>query len=284
MATINSSKVSVEQEKQIRKGNLMAKQESPKDIIDAYRKQQQRSERTPILILVVAGLLLIAGAAIVIIWLTGSGVPSFDVGALFASSTPTATITPSPTPVPPTNTPTLTPTEEPPTATLEPSATPTPSGPFIYVVEEGDSFYSIAEQFDVDILALLEANRERLDLDLANPVIRVGDEVLVPPPGTERPTSTPLPADIPPGSRVEYTVQPGDTLALIAQKFNSTVEDIIERNDELEEDANVIYVGQVLTVRVNLVTPAPTQPEAEATEEPESTPGSVATLTSTPEN
>ncbi len=262
----------------------MAKQESPKDIIDAYRKQQQRSERTPILILVAAGILLIAGAAIVIIWLTGSGIPSFDIGAVFASSTPTPTITPSPTPVPPTNTPTLTPTEVPPTATPEPSATPTASGPVIYVVEEGDTLYSIAEEFDIDILVLLEANRERLELDPANPVIRVGDEVLVPPPGTERPTPTPLPDDIPPGTRVEYTVQPGDTLALIAQTFNSTVEDIIERNEELEEDANVIYVGQVLEVRVNLVTPAPTQAEAEATEEPENTPGGVSTLTPTPES
>lgn len=262
----------------------MAKQESPKDIIDSYRKKQQRSERTPILILVVAGLLLVAGAAIVIIWLTGSGMPSLDIGALFASETPTPTITPSPTPVPPTNTPTLTPTQAPPTATLEPSATPTASGPVIYVVEEGDSFYSIADEFDIDILVLLEANKERLELDLANPVIRVGDEILVPPPGTELPTATPLPDNVPPGTRVEYSVQPGDTLASIAQKFNSTVEDIIERNDELEEDANVIYVGQVLVIRVNLVTPVPTQAEAEATEEPENTPGTVATLTATPEN
>ncbi len=261
----------------------MAKQETPKDVIDAYRKQQQRSERTPRLVLAVAALLLIAGAAIVIIWLTGSGMPELEIGAVFESKTPTFTITSSPTPVPPTDTPTSTPTLAPPTATLEPSATPTASGPVIYVAEEGDSFYSIAEEFDIDILVLLEANEERLELDLANPVLKVGLEVLIPPPGTERATPTLLPEDIPPGTRIEYSVQPGDTLAAIAQKFNSTVEDIIERNDELEEDANVIYVGQVLVIRVNLVTPAPTQAEAEATEEPQNTPGSVATLTATTE-
>ena len=122
-----------------------------------------------------------------------------------------------------------------------------------------------------------------MEIDPTNPVIRVGDEILIPPPGTERPTPTLLPENIPPGTRIEYSVQPGDTLAAIALKFNTTVEDIIERNEDLDEDANVIYVGQVLEIRVNLVTPAPTQPEAEATEEPQNTPGTVSTLTATAE-
>ncbi|MEA3350880.1 MAG: LysM peptidoglycan-binding domain-containing protein [Chloroflexota bacterium] len=248
----------------------MAKQESPKDIIDAYRKQQQRSERTPKIIFGAAALLLIAGAAFAIIWLTGAENFQIDIGSIFASETPTPTMTATPTPVPPTPTSTLTPTEAPPTDTLEPSATPTHTGPVIYVVEEGDSFYSIAEKFDMDIMVLIEANRERLELDPVNPIIKVGDEVLVPPPGTELPTPTLLPENIPPGTRLEYSVQPGDTLAGIALKFNSTVEDIIEHNEDLDEDANVIYVGQILIIRVNLVTPVPT--ETESVPEPTSTP------------
>jgi LysM repeat protein len=72
-------------------------------------------------------------------------------------------------------------------------------------------------------------------------------------------------------------VQSGDTLAAIAFRFNSTVEDILEQNDI--ENANSIFVGQILIVRVNLVTPVPTEA---ATEEPESTPGTIATLTPTP--
>ena len=112
-------------------------------------------------------------------------------------------------------------------------------------------------------MVLIEANRERLGLDPANPIIKVGDELLVPPPGTELATPTPLPEGLPPGTRIEYTVQAGDTLAVIAQEFNSTVEDILEENEL--EDPNAIYVGQNLIIRVNLVTPVPTVTEPAAT-------------------
>ena len=110
---------------------------------------------------------------------------------------------------------------------------------------------------------LIEANRERLGLDPANPIIKVGDELLVPPPGTELSTATPLPEGLPRGTRIEYTVQSGDTLAAIAAEFNSTVDDILEENEL--EDPNAIFVGQILTIRVNLVTPVPTITEPVAT-------------------
>ena len=58
-------------------------------------------------------------------------------------------------------------------------------------------------------------------------------------------------------------VQSGDTLALIAEEYNSTVEDILEVNEL--EDPNAIFVGQILTIRVNLVTPVPTATETTAT-------------------
>ena len=112
-------------------------------------------------------------------------------------------------------------------------------------------------------MVLIEANRERLALNPANPIIKVGDELLVPPPGTELATPTPLPEGLPRGTRIEYTVQSGDTLDAIAQEFNSTVEDILEENEL--EDPNSIFIGQILTIRVNLVTPVPTEAEPEAT-------------------
>lgn len=258
----------------------MAKPESPQDVINAYRKRQQRSQRTPRLIFGFALFLLVVGAGTVIFWLTGNELPEMNLSAVFASKTPTPTITPTATPIPPTNTPTLTPTQPPPTNTPEPSPTPTRSGPVIYVVEEGDNFYSIAEKFEIDILVLIDANRERLELDPANPIIKVGDELLIPPPGAALPTSTLLPEILPPGTPIEYTVLPGDSLGAIAEKFNSTVEDIVKRNEELEEDPNALYVGQVLAIRVNLVTPAPTAVESEGDSgEAQVTPGSVATLT-----
>ncbi len=261
----------------------MSRQESPQDVINAYRRRQRRSQRTPRIIFAFALILLIAGAGLIIFWFMGAETPELDIVSIFASETPTPTETFTPTPVPPTLTPSQTPTELPPTNTPEPTATQTPSGPVIYVVEEGDNFYAIAEKFGIDFLVLFEANRERLELDPANPIIKVGDELLVPPPGTELPTPTLLPDNVPPGTPIEYVVQPGDSLGLIAQNFNSTTEDIVNRNEELEEDPNALYVGQILTIRVNLVTPVPTVPEDQSEEaEAEVTPGSISTLTPTP--
>ncbi len=260
----------------------MAKPESPQEVIEAYRRRQRRSQRTPRLILALAGILLVVGAGMVIFWLTGAETPQIDLAGLLASKTPTSTITSTPTPISPSSTPTSTATPAPPTDTPEASLTPTRAGPVIYVVEEGDNLYSIAEKFEMDILVLIEANRERLELDPANPIIKVGDEILIPPPGTELPTPTLVPVDLPAGTPIEYTVQPGDSLGIIAQQFNSTVDDIVARNEELEDDPNALYVGQILTVRVNLVTPVPTEEGGGDTGEAETTPGSVSTLTPTP--
>ena len=94
----------------------------------------------------------------------------------------------------------------------------------------------------------------------------MGDDLLIPPPGTELATTTPLPEGLPRGTRIEYLVQSGDSLALIAEEFNSTVEDILELNEL--EDPNAIYVGQILVIRVNLVTPVPTATAEEATSTP----------------
>ena len=253
----------------------MSKQESTKEILDSYRKRQSQSWQT-IAMFVGAALLIILGAAFVITWLTGA---KLDIGAIFASKTPIPTATLTPSPVPPTATLTLTPTESPPTDTPSPSPTPTRSGAVIYVVEEGDTPTYIAELFGVDIFTLLWFNKDedRLGLDMANPILFVGDEVFVPAPGATVPTPTPIPFDLQAGFRVEYIVRPGDSVGSIATALRSTVDDILEYNDL--EDPNSIYPGQTLLVRVNLVTPEPTE-EGEGT--PANTPGSISTLTPTP--
>lgn len=254
----------------------MSDKGSPQNVIDAYRKRQQRADRTPKVIFGVAAVLLVIGAAFLIFWLTDTEIP---IASLLASDTPTPTDTFTPSPVPPTATASATPTEVPPTETPTITLTPTFTGPFIYVAQEGDSLFSIAEQFGVDYIVLFEVNRDRLELDPANPIIRVGDDVLVPAADTQLPTSTPLPEGLPPGYVIEYMVRVGDTLDTIAREFNSTVEDILEQNEDVE-DANNIFPGQILTVRINLVTPEPTAVVTE--DEPERTPGSISTLTPEP--
>ncbi|MBE9523920.1 MAG: LysM peptidoglycan-binding domain-containing protein [Chloroflexi bacterium] len=245
----------------------MSKQEEPQDVIEAYRKSQARSQRAP-LIFALAAFFVIAGAAALIFWLTGAGESNFSIASLFATNTPVLSATASATPEPPTPTATNTATPLPATDTPAPTSVPTRSGPVIYVVEEGDSFYSIAEKFEVGLDVLIETNRELLELDPANPIIKVGDEILIPPPGAELPTPTALPADLPAGTTIDYRVQSGDTLEGIALKFNSTLDDIIKRNEELADDPNNIFVGQLLVIRVNLVTAIPTDVPVEETATP----------------
>ena len=250
----------------------MSKQDSTKDIINSYRKRKNKSGGN-IALFVGTAVLIILGAAFLIFWLTGTQI---SLGSIFASKTPTPTMTFTPSPVPPTATITLTPTEALPTDTPAPSPTPTRSGAVIYIAEENDTFSSIAERFDIDIFTLLvyNAGEDRLNLDLSNPILFVGDEVLVPAPGATVPTPTPIPFDVQSGFRVEYMVRPGDSVGSIAVALRSTVDDILEYNDL--EDPNAIFPGQILLVRVNLVTPAPTE---EGEDAPAGTPGPISNLT-----
>ena len=238
----------------------MSDKDSAQNVIDSYRKRRQNTG--PFLIGGLAIILLAVGVVILIMWLRGGEIPAIS---FLATETPTATVTNTATAtvtVTPTATNTQTPTDTP-TVTL----TPTASGPFVYVVEENDNLFSIAEKFGIDVLVLMALNNLTYDS-----VIRVGDELLIPPPDLELPTETPLPDGA--SGTIEYTVKSGDTLEGIAVRFNSTVEAIIEENEGLD-NANEIFIGQVLIVPVNIATPLPT-----------STPGPAATLTpptSTPE-
>lgn len=252
----------------------MSEKDSAQNVIDSYRKRQQAAKRAP-LILGIAGLLLIIGAAAIIFWLLGPERPAI---ALFATDTPTPTVTNTPTALPTqTNTPTITPTE---TATPTVTLTPTVAGPFTYQVQEGDNLFAIADKFGVDLYLLMTIN----NIDPANPVINPGDTLTIPGPDTELPTATPLPTNLPRGTRITYRVQSGDSLAYLALQFNSTVDAIKEANDI--ENENDIFVGQELIIPVNLVTPiptstptatggtpAPTVTEAAATETPTTTSG-----------
>jgi LysM repeat protein len=210
---------------------------------ESFRKAQRRRKvYGPIIIGGIA--LILAGGGIFLIWqwVAGSGGIKFS---LFNTATPTATETA--TPMPPTATPTETPI---PSATIPPTeaATATASAPFPYTVESGDTLSSIAEKFDVESAFFLQQFN-----NLTSDSLYAGQELIIPDPNTGLPTETPLPENLPSGYKIEYTVQPGDYLALIAQKFNTTEDAILENNDI--ENTYQIYPGQVLVVPINMVTP-----------------------------
>lgn len=227
----------------------MAKKNA-QSVISSYRRKQKSG---PKLIGILAALLILAGIVLVVVWAIGQTGGGGGGGfALFKSKTPTPTETPTPTPVTPTatatNTPTITPTF-------------TASAPFEYVVQEDDNCTVLAERFDVDIEVLLFLN----NLDSAC-IIQVGQTIMIPAPGQEMPTATPLPTDIRPGTIIDYVVRSGDNLTDIATRFRSTVERIILETNRYRrsqglteiEDNNDLYVGDLLKIPVYIVTAQPT--------------------------
>jgi LysM repeat protein len=218
------------------------------------RKRRQRNNT----VFIIAGVLVVIGLGVLIYFLLQ---PGRALNSLIATETPTPTITSSPTN---TNTPSPTATETP-TATI--TFTPTFSAPFTYTVQDGDSLFVIAQKFNlgddaIELILILnpysETETSAIGINPTTQVVIPGQVILLPYPGMPLPTSTPLPPNLPRGTLIEYTVKPGDSLAAIANLFNSTIEGIIEENNIT--DPNALFVGQLLQIPVNLVTPTATRP------------------------
>jgi len=236
----------------------MDNKQSTRSVIDKYRKRRQQNK-----VFIVwggAALLILIGIILLVIWLTG---PSQPLASMFATETPTPTMTFTPTS---TSTPTMTSTvTETPTVTF----TPTPSQPFTYKVQEGDYLAAIVEKFNlgddgISLIMLLNPYQgvdEGTGLPIGideNSNIVPGMDLLLPEPGRQLPTPTSLPTDLARGTKLTYTIQAGDTLAGIAAVFNSTVDEIIAENEL--DDPNAIFVGQQLIIPANVVTATATRP------------------------
>ncbi|MCA1031681.1 LysM peptidoglycan-binding domain-containing protein [Bacillus timonensis] len=107
-----------------------------------------------------------------------------------------------------------------------------------YIVKSGDSLSVIAKQHNMSVDSLKQLN------NLTSDVIFPGQSLKVSSSNLEQSTS--------------YTVQPGDSLSVIAKKFNTTVDKIKSLN-QLSSDT--IFVGQTLKVNgtTNLSSPTSTQ-------------------------
>ena len=232
----------------------MDNRKSTRSVIDKYRKRRQQNQ-----VFIVWGgavLLILIGIILLVVWLTG---PSKPLSGLFATETPTSTLTFTPTLTStPTETLTITPT-------FTETPTPTRNAPYTYIVQEGDYLATIAEKENlgpdgVALILLLNPYTEAsgTGIDPTTQIIYPGQEILLPFPGMPLPTSTPIPADLQRGTKLTYIVQAGDTLAGIAALFNSTMDDIVTENNL--DDPNAIFVGQQLTIPANLVTATATFP------------------------
>jgi len=107
---------------------------------------------------------------------------------------------------------------------------PDPGSGQEYIVQPGDTLFSIARRYGTTVEAIQRAN------GIVNPTyISVGQRLVIPQ------GSTP-----PPAGGTTYTVQPGDTLYSIAAKYGKNVWDIVVANNLAEP--YWILVGQILTI------------------------------------
>ncbi len=109
-----------------------------------------------------------------------------------------------------------------------------------YRVRSGDTLYKIARDFNVSVQEIVHIN------NLPNPNLIYVDQALEIPDGNPSTPTTPPPTTDPAPTSGTYTVQPGDTLSKIAQRFDTTVAAIAQANGLA--NINLIYVGQQLIV------------------------------------
>ena len=133
----------------------------------------------------------------------------------------------------------------------EPEPTPVPPTGNTYTVQKGDSLWSIANKLGVTVNQLREANNLTTDILSLGQVLQI--------PTVEEPIPTP---PVPPSDST-YTVQKGDSLWSIANKFGVSVNELRNLNN-LTTD--LLSLGQVLLLPVS----TPTEP----------TPGTVYTVVS----
>lgn len=227
----------------------MNRKDSPQSVIDSYRRRQQMA---PYFLAGLAVLLVVVGIIILVVWYAGNGKTKVSPMSLFASATPTATETATPTPVTPTATVTSSPTV---TVTATATNTATAAGPYEYTVLDGDNCWSIAVDKKVDLAVLLALN----GFDGNTCPIAPGGKILIPQAGAQLPTETPRPTALPgaAGEKIEYVVKSGDSIGSIAEKFNTTVSEILKENKI--KDANKINIGDKLKITTDTIKPIPTQ-------------------------
>ncbi|NLY54970.1 MAG: LysM peptidoglycan-binding domain-containing protein [Firmicutes bacterium] len=103
-----------------------------------------------------------------------------------------------------------------------------------YTVRSGDTLFLIAQRFGVTVADLRSAN------NLSGDLIMIGQVLTIPGKGT-----SPAPVNPNNPAPMYYTVRPGDTLYLIAQRLGTTVAALRTANDIWTD---YLYVGQQLVI------------------------------------
>ena len=120
----------------------------------------------------------------------------------------------------------------------EPAPDPEEPEEGTYVVQSGDSLYSIANAFDASVQDIIDWN------NLDNDFLQIGQVLIVVDPGNGEDPEEPDPDLEEPEDNI-YIVQSGDYLYRIANDFGITVDNLIDWNNL---ESNSLFVGQELIV------------------------------------
>ena len=106
-----------------------------------------------------------------------------------------------------------------------------PPGSFAYTIRSGDTLFQLARRFNTTVEAIMAINP---GIDPNN--LQIGQVICIP-------QAAPTP-HCPNGFL--YTIRPGDTLFLLSQRFNVSVQAIIAANPGI--DPNNLQIGQVICI------------------------------------
>ena len=110
-----------------------------------------------------------------------------------------------------------------------------PIGTSSYVVQNGDALYKIAIKFNTTVEAIISLNQ-----GINSENLEVGQVVCIPQPQIQAPIST-CPIGTSP-----YAIKRGDTLATIANRFNTSIESILSINPGIV--TKNLSIGQVICI------------------------------------
>lgn len=100
-----------------------------------------------------------------------------------------------------------------------------------HVVQQGETLTQIASQYNTTVANLLQVNPDIEDPDEIQAGMNIRLPIILPPP---------------PECYFEYQVKRGETLFRLAQRFNTTVNELVYYNSV--RDPNLIYPGQILII------------------------------------
>ncbi len=182
-----------------------------------------------------------------------------------------------------------------PTATL-PAELPEPiivgapvqgGGGRTYTIQEGDTLSGVAEQFEVTVEEIMEAN------GIEDPTrLEVGQVLVIPGVASTGPFPTPVAAEetptVPSGETPPvagentYVVESGDNASSIADRFGVTLEELAAANGTTVDGLRSLEVGQELIIPEGAAAPPP-EPVEELEPEPTEAPAPEPTEPPAPE-